>query len=262
MKTLSELLTELRQLDELLGIYTNPNAFEPRGGHVETPRERELRLKFERSPRGQSIIAAAQRRDAAGLKKLERLKKLGIAKPTRTPFPWDKDRAGWWHAANQWFTFFHDSDGYHTTQIVNKPQRFGISNSEMEQALDEYLKNKSHFDTEYFESKFDLEDGEKLEPHHIKELIQNEVIDLCFPLQRRVYDKGWFKVYGRRHSDAWISLEGTSKLAARLAVREILATIPGEVKIQLYLYAPNSARQSRTTKTLATRIAAENYIIT
>lgn len=262
MKTLSQLLTELRQLDELLGIYTNPNAFEPRGGHVETPRERELRLKFERSAYGQSVIAAAQRRDAAGLKKLERLKKLGIAKPARTPFPWDKDRAGWWHASNQWFTFSHDSDGYHTTQIVNKPQRFGITNSEMEQGLDEFLKNKSHFDTEYYELKLDLEDGEKIQPHHIKELIRDEVIDLCFPLQRRVYDKGWFKVYGRRHSDAWISLEGTSKLAARMAVREILAAIPGEVKIQLEMYAPNSARQSVTHKILKTRAEAENYIIT
>jgi hypothetical protein len=262
MKTLSALLTELRQLDELLGIYTNPNAFEPRGGHVETPRERELRLKWERSPRGQALIAASQRRDAAELKKLERLKKLGLVKPTRTPFPWDKDRAGWWHATNQWFTFFHDSDGYHTTQIVNKPQRFGISNSEMEQGLDEYLKNKSHFDTEYFELKLDLQDGEKIQPHHVKELIRDEVIDLCFPLQRRVYDKGWFKVYGRRHSDAWISLEGTSKLAAKMAVREILAAIPGEVKIQLDLYAPNSAQQSLKPKILKTRTEAENYIIT
>ena len=262
MKTLSALLIELRQLDELLGIYTNPNAFEPRGGHVETSRERELRLKWERSPRGQALIAASQRRDAAELKKLERLKKLGLVKPTRAPFPWDKDRAGWWHASNQWFTFFHDSDGYHTTQIVNKPQRFGISNSEMEQGLDEYLKNTSHFNTEYYELKLDLEDGEKIQPHHIRELIRDEIIDLCFPLQRRVYDKGWFKVYGRRHSDAWISLEGTSKLAARMAVREILATIPGEVKIQLDLYAPNSSLQSRTGKVLKTRTEAENYIIT
>jgi len=255
MKTLSQLLTELT---EALGIYTNPNAFEPRGSHVETPRERELRLKFERSPRGQAMIAAAQRRDTEALKRLERLKKLGVTKPTRTPFPWSKDRAGWWHATNQWFTFSHTFDGYHTTQIITKSQRFGITYSQMEQALDEYVKD-GWYNKDYFQSKLGLNDGEKIEPKHIIELIKNQIIDLCFPLQRRVYDKGWFKVYGRPSENGLITLEGTNKLATKSAVREILTTISGELRIQIDLYTP-TGRSSVIA--LNNRAAAENYIIT
>jgi len=259
MKTLSQLLTELT---EALGIYTNPNAFEPRGSHVETPRERELRLKFERSPRGQAMIAAAQRRDTEALKRLERLKKLGVAKPTRTPFPWSKDRAGWWHATNQWFTFSHANEGYHTTQIVKKPQQFGITNSEITQALDEYIKDTSEYSEDYLRSRLDLGDNEKIEPHQIKELIEGEVIDLCFPLQRRVYDKGWFKVYGRASDNGLINLEGTNKLAAKSAVREILSTTSGELRIQIDLYTPNTPIRRSSYTELNNRAAAENYIIT
>ena len=259
MKTLSQLLTELT---EALGIYTNPNAFEPRGSHVETPRERELRLKFERSPRGQAMIAAAQRRDTEALKRLERLKKLGLTKPTRTPFPWSKDRAGWWHATNQWFTFSHDSDGYHTTQIVKKPERFGITYSQMEQALDEYIRNTSEYSEDYLKSRLDLGDNEKIESRHVKELIEGEVIDLCFPLQRRVYDKGWFKVYGKASDNGLITLEGTNKLAAKSAVREILSTTSGELLIQIDLYTPNTPNRRSSYTQLNNRAAAENYIIT
>ena len=259
MKTLSQLLTELT---EALGIYTNPNAFEPRGSHVETPRERELRLKFERSPRGQAMIAAAQRRDTEALKRLERLKKLGATKSARTPFPWSKDRAGWWHTTNQWFTFSHTFDGYHTTQIITKTQRFGITDSEITQALDEYVKDDSWYNKDYFQSKLGLNDGEKIEPKHIKELIKNQIIDLCFPLQRRVYDKGWFKVYGRSSNNGLITLEGTNKLAAKSAVREILSTTSGELRIQIDLYTPNTPIRRSSYTQLNNRAAAENYIIT
>jgi len=259
MKTLSQLLTELT---EALGIYTNPNAFEPRGSHVETPRERELRLKFERSPRGQAMIAAAQRRDTEALKRLERLKKLGLTKPTRTPFPWNKDRAGWWHATNQWFTFSHTFDGYHTTQIVKKPERFGITYSQMEEALDEYIRNTSEYSEDYLKSKLGLNDNEKIESRHVKELIEGEVIDLCFPLQRRVYDKGWFKVYGKASDNGLITLEGTNKLATKSAVREILSTISGELRIQIDLYTPNTPNRRSSYRQLNNRAAAENYIIT
>jgi len=259
MKTLSQLLTELT---EALGIYTNPNAFEPRGSHVETPRERELRLKFERSPRGQAMIAAAQRRDTEALKRLERLKKLGLTKPTRTPFPWSKDRAGWWHATNQWFTFSHNWEGYHTTQIITKTQRFGITDSEITQALDEYIRDAGEYSEDYLKSRLDLGDNEKIESKHIKELIEGEVIDLCFPLQRRVYDKGWFKVYGRASDNGLITLEGTNKLAAKSAVREILSTTSGELRIQIDLYTPNTPNRRSSYTQLNNRAAAENYIIT
>lgn len=224
MKTLSELLTELRQLDELLSIYTNPNAFEPKGGHYETPKEREARLKFERSPRGQALIAAAQRRDAEALKKFERMKKLGIKSTTRKPFPWRVDCAGWWHAEKPWFTFSHDDEEYHITQVINQPQRFGITDSEIDQAINEFIRKRDKSDKEYYlgvyNRRFD-DDVKTLDVKIIRALIKDGVIDLCAPLAKRVFDKGWLKVYGKD-----CSLEGTSLPAMKAAVREII-TVKG-----------------------------------
>lgn len=226
MKTLSELLTELRQLDELLGIYTNPNAYEPKGGHYETPKEREARLKFERSPRGQALIAAAQRRDAKALKKFERMKKLGIKPTTRKPFPWRVDCAGWWHAEKPWFTFYHPyGEEYHITQVIKSPQRFGITDSEIDQAINEFIRKRDKSDKEYYlntyNRRFD-DDVKTVDVKIIRALMKDGVIDLCPPLAKRVYDKGWLKVYG---GDC--SLEGTSIPAMKAAVREII-TVKGK----------------------------------
>lgn len=234
MKTLSQLLSELT---EALGIYTNPNAFEPKGGHYETPRERELRLRFERSPRGQALIAAAQRRDANALKKIQQQQKSGLNLPRLpgAPFPWKRECAGWWHAVKPPFTFSHSRDGYHITQVVKNPQRFGVTDSEMDQALDEYIKkqrlNSGGLDPrsrDYYERTIGLKKGEKIEASGIKEMIKREIIDLCPPLAKRAFDKGWLKVYGRD-----CSLEGTSIPAMKAAVREIMSVQGEKISVSI-----------------------------
>lgn len=238
MKTLSQLLSELT---EALGIYTNPNAFEPKGGHYETPRERELRLRFERSPRGQALIAAAQRRDANALKKIQQQQKSGLNRP---PFPWKRECAGWWHAVKPPFTFSHSRDGYHITQVVKNPQRFGVTDSEMDQALDEYIKkqrlNSGGLDPrsrDYYERTIGLKKGEKIEASGIKEMIKREIIDLCPPLAKRAFDKGWLKVYGAESGSC--SLEGTNMAAFKAAVREILSVMGDKTSVTILEITPS-----------------------
>lgn len=209
MKTLSNLLTELA---ESLGIYSNPNAFTPRGGHLETPRERQLRLKWERSPAGKAAIAMYKAMDAKALKALERKKAAGV----RPLFPWNKDTAGWWHPKMQWFTFNH-SEGYHVTHILKFPQRFGITDREIDAALNVYIKYQG----------YDISDNvfgfgkHPATPAAARKRILQEDIDLCMPLQKEVYDKGWCKVYGGHN----MSIEGTKPESMKSAVREILGVV-------------------------------------
>ena len=219
MKTLSQLITELA---EALGIYTNPNAFTPRGGHLETPRERELRLKWERSPAGKAAIAMYKAMDAKALKALERKKAAG----GRIPFPWNKDTAGWWHPKMQWFTFNH-SAGYHVTHILKFPQRFGITDREIDAALNVYIKYQG----------YDMSDNDwaPATPADVRERILSEYIDLCMPLQKAVYDKGWCKVYGGRH----MSIEGTKPESMKAAAREILGVVsPNEIETGIEIATP------------------------
>lgn len=232
MKTLSELLSELT---EALGIYTNPNAFEPKGGHYETPKEREARLKFERSPRGQALIAAAQRRDAAALKKIQQQQKSGLNLPRLpgAPFPWKRECAGWWHAVKPPFTFKHDGEGYHITQVINHPQRFGITDSEIDQGINEFIKTLKKYDKEYFLSVYHRRVDDKvktIDAKVIREMIKREIIDLCAPLAKRVFDKGWLKVYGGNGN---CSLEGTSIPAMKAAVREIMSVQGEKISVSI-----------------------------
>ena len=243
MKTLSQLLSELT---EALGIYTNPNAYEPKGGHYETPRERELRLQFARSPRGQALIAAAQRRDANALKKIQQQQKSGLNLPRLpgAPFPWKRECAGWWHAVKPSFTFSHSRDGYHITQVVKNPQRFGVTDSEMDQALNEYIQkmrlNSGGLDPrsrDYYERTIGLEKGEKIEASGIKGMIKQQIIDLCPPLAKRAFDKGWLKVYGAESGSC--SLEGTNMAAFKAAVREILSVMGDKTSVTILEITPS-----------------------
>lgn len=198
MKTLSNLLTELA---EALGIHTNPNAYTPKNWDhpdFETPRERELRLKWERSAIGRAAIAMYKKMDAKASKVNQKKQNA------RSPFPWNKDSAGWWHPKMQWFTFNH-SAGYHVTHILKFPQRFGITDREIDAALNVYIKYRGYPAT----------------PADVRKRILDENIDLCMPLQKAVYDKGWCKVYGGRH----MSIEGTKPESLKAAVREILAVV-------------------------------------
>lgn len=206
MKILSQLLAELQ---EALGIYTNPNAFTPLGGDTETARARKLRIAFDK----RLAASGAAKVYAKELKRLEKIRaaqKAGNISPSRQPFPWEnthKDIPGWWHPLKPWFTFNHSRDGYHVTQIVKKPEVFGISNSELNAAALKYTRIREY---------------EEVTPGDILDEIENESIDLCMPVQALAYKKGWCKVYGGKH----ISVEGDDDKSLKAAVREILTVVP------------------------------------
>ena len=152
---------------------------------------------------------------------------MGIKPTTRKPFPWRLDCAGWWHAEKPWFTFYHPyGEEYHITQVIKSPLRFGITDSEIDQAINEFIRKRDKSDKEYYLNTYNRifdDDVKTVDAKIIRALMKDGVIDLCAPLAKRVYDKGWLKVYGGDDC----SLEGTSIPAMKAAVREII-TVKGK----------------------------------
>jgi hypothetical protein len=224
MKDIFAFLKEARlAIGERLEILDNPNAYTP----PETASARSRAdIMFDR--RQQKKYGALMARVAA--KALANAQKRSASAVTRRdPFPWsDKGysmKAGWWHPTKQWFTFSHSSDGYHVTQIVKSPAKFGVSNTELEHALqaeanrrnEDNLPNYGKDGTEHPWTGAD-----------IKAAILKEDMDLAYEVQRVAYMKGWLKVYSGTATSS-PSLEGINGDSIRAALREISET-PGDFK--------------------------------
>lgn len=254
MKTFTQLITELRQqVNELLDIYRNPNAFTPKDSGIETKREREFRLAWERR---------AKARGGAGVydKELKRLEKLRkTSGPNRQPFPWKRYIAGWWHPTNSWLTF-NESQGHHVVQVVKDPQRFGITESEMNQAFEEHIKKErltklDPVSQKVWEDDTGLKPGEKIQPKHIKRMIIKKQIDLCAPLETRVYEKGWLKVYGG--STYPCTLEGSSVPSMKAAIGEIAGVAGESIEVDITHRTPGSKTKDYRISGIA---AAERFL--
>lgn len=249
MKTLSELLTEL---NEALGIYTNPNAFTPLGSNMETPKERKFRLAWERRAKA----SGSQETYAKELKRLERIwkaRKAAVSK--RKPFPWLSDDAGWWHPTHQWFTFNHARDGYHVTQIARHPQRFGISQAELYKACEDYVTGFGL--TQIPEKELLAQVGSVLNR------LAEERLDLCFPVQRLAYARGWLKVYGGKY----LSAEGIDQKSFKSMVREADTVIGDELggkirSIELIMINPSSKEGMGPFKRLNNKDEVERFLAT
>ena len=139
----------------------------------------------------------------------------------KQPFPWmqnNKMIPGWWHPTKGWFSFSLDGTGYHVTQIVKNPQKFGISESELLKAA------QKEADRGMWSNSSREEQG--LPPVDAKEilrLIRIEDIDNSFPISTLAYQRGWVRVYGGKfHTGDWGgTLEGTDKKSIKAAIREI-----------------------------------------
>ena len=212
----------IRNLHERLGIYDNPNAFEPSAGEVESPRARKLRHEFDRKLLAAGTSKGYKEAMSAAWAKIREKRKTAASKPSRAPYPWGNRAsiAGWWHPKMENYTFSH-SNGYHVTQLVKNPSRFGISKREMHEGL---LR-----EAQYHVSRgigYWTEDGDELQytPEAVEAKIKSEDMDLAYEVQRVAYMKGWLKVYSGGSGTP--SLEGISRDSIKGALREMLAVRP------------------------------------
>lgn len=205
----------LRDLQERLGIYDNPNAFY--APETETEEERIRRhVRHDRTPRSPAMRKAA----AEVLMRIR--KRQQIERNKRPPYPWGNRAsvAGWWHPKMENYTFLH-KNGYHVTQLVRNPSRFGISKREMHEGL---LR-----EAQYYVSRgigYWTKDGDELPytPDYVEAKIKSENMDLAYEVQRVAYMKGWLKVYSGGSGTP--SLEGISRDSIKGALREMLAVRP------------------------------------
>lgn len=206
----------IRDLHERLGIYDNPNAFEPLESETEEERLRR-HVRHDRTPKSPTMQKAA----AAVMKRIRARERAERNK--RPPYPWGNraNVAGWWHPKMETYTFSH-SNGYHVTQLVRNPSRFGISKREMYEGL---LR-----EAQYYISRgigywtYDGSDELQYTPKVVETKIKSENIDLAYEVQRVAYMKGWLKVYSGGRGTP--SLEGISRDSIKGALREILAVRP------------------------------------
>ena len=251
MKTFSQLLKEL---NEALGIYTNLNAFTPLGSDMETPKERKFRLAWERRAKA-SGSAAVYNKELKRLQRIWQLRKVAISK--RKPFPWLTNDAGWWHPKHQWFTFNHTYDGYHVTQIARHPQRFGISETELFKACQEYVTNR---DTPG--ERVTITDKERdTQAARILSWLKEEKLDLCFPVQRLAYARGWLKVYGGKYTSA----EGIDQYSFKGMVREAETVIGDDLgrkidNIELIMIDPANKDGHGLFKRLNSKEAIQRFL--
>ena len=206
----------IRDLHERLGIYDNPNAFY--APETETAEERLRRhVRHDRTPKSQAMQKAA----TAVMKRIRARERAERNK--RPPYPWGNRAsvAGWWHPKMETYTFSH-SNGYHVTQLVRNPSRFGISKSEMYDGL---LR-----EAQYYVSRgigYWTEDGSdelQYTPEVVEARIKSEDMDLAYEVQRVAYMKGWLKVYSGGSGTP--SLEGMSRDSIKGALSEMLAVRP------------------------------------
>jgi len=210
----------IRNLHERLGIYDNPNAFDPASADPESPRARKLTHEFDRRMRAAGTSKAYKQALSAAWAGIRAKRNAAAQKPSRTPYAWGNKGsiAGWWNPKLENYTFSH-SNGYHVTQLVRNPSRFGISPREMYEGL----KKESDYYNQRHLSWYDKDgDEHPYTPERVKERIEKEDIDLAYEVQRVAYIKGWLKVY----SGNTPSLEGINRESIKAALREILAVRP------------------------------------
>lgn len=205
----------IHDLQEALAIYSNPNAYTPpeykTAEEIRLEREWDRRLK--RSPEMEREAARVMRRIRAR-------ERAAAARPKRDAYPWGNKTsiAGWWNPKLENYTFSH-SNGYHVTQLVRNPSRFGIS----QQELYEGLKKEGYYYNQRGLGWYDKNGDEHMyTAERVKERIEKEDIDLAYEVQRVAYIKGWLKVY----SGNTPSLEGINRESIKAALREILSVRP------------------------------------
>ena len=148
-------------------------------------------------------------------------KKKKAATPPKQPFPWmqnNKMIPGWWHPTKGWFSFALNGAGYHVTQIVKNPQKFGISESELLKAAQKEADRGM-----WINSSREQQGLPPVDAKEILRLIRIEDIDNSFPISILAYERGWVRVYGGKfHTGDWGgTLEGTDKKSIKAAIREI-----------------------------------------
>jgi hypothetical protein len=174
-------------------------------------------------------------------------KKAAMNAPARQAFPWvttTKNLPGWWNPDRPWFTFGHATDGYHVTQIVKHPNKFGISKTELVDAAQKHAEKYKEWGGD-----------EKRDGQWVIDQIRTEAIDLSFFVQNLAYSKGWLKVYG---GSSVITMEGSSKSSVRAALREIrdflVSSKPVSIEITFVGKGPG------TPKLLHSITDVDNYI--
>jgi hypothetical protein len=152
-------------------------------------------------------LAAAQKRKAA------------LA--PRKPFPWmQKDYMvpGWWHPTKGWFTFSASNEGYHVTNIVRNPEKFGIPQGELLKAAEVEAERG------FYDNKSRAEKGlPHVDGKEILRMIEREYIDNAHPISMLAYKRGWLRVYGGEfHTKSFGgTLEGSDRKSIKAAIREI-----------------------------------------
>ena len=208
-------------ISERLEIQDNPNAYTPPASTA--PQSRKDLLYSRRQTRLYGgVMAKMAARDLA-----RHQRERGARKPSRAPYQWDTStNAGWWHPSKPWFTFGGEGE-FHVTQIVNHPQRFGISPAELKKALTaegEWLTSRRVL--AYSRDGIVIDWTPDLVAQRIKELY----IDLAYYVQRLAYMKGWLKVYARKFSANSPSpiIEGISRDSIKSALREVRDVVGSE----------------------------------
>lgn len=208
-------------ISERLEIQDNPNAYTPPASTA--PQSRKDLLYSRRQTRLYGgVMARMAARDLA-----RHQRERGARKSSRAPYQWaTSTNAGWWHPTKPWFTFGGEGE-FHVTQIVNSPQRFGISPAELKKALTA--------EAEWLTSRRVLafsRDGIVIDwtPELVGQRIKELYIDLAYHVQRLAYMKGWLKVYARKFSSNSPSpiIEGISRDSIKSALREVRDVVGAE----------------------------------
>lgn len=229
-------------ITERLAIEDNPNTFTPPPWSGKRSRA-DVAFEKRQATRYGGVMA---RLAAKALADAERRAKA----PLRPPFPWSgkamswgaRPVPGWWHPQREWFSF-DVLDGYHLTQIVRAPARFGVSRSDLEAAAErEAAQRNAEYKRGNGELWYDHEGTEHpWTGERVLGSIAKKDIDLSYEIQRLAYDRGWVKVYGgnRPHT------EGISRLSLKTALREIANIRGGDTEVEVVFvgFKPRTDRQ-------------------
>ena len=208
-------------ITERLEILDNPNAYTP--PRDTAPQSRKDLLYSRRQTRLYGgVMAKIAARELA-----KSTRQRGRKSGGRAPYQWDTSaNAGWWHPTKPWFTFGGEGE-FHVTQIVNHPQRFGITGYELKKALTaegEWLTSRNVLAFS--------RDGIVIDwtPDLVAQRIKELYIDLAYHVQRLAYMKGWLKVYARKFTANSPSpiIEGISRDSIKSALREVRDVVGSE----------------------------------
>lgn len=147
-------------------------------------------------------LAASQKRKAA------------LAQPSKKTLPWvtsPKMFPAWWHPTKEAHAFSISGAGYHVTQLVKHPEKFGIYGSDLIIAAEEEAEERSKYSSRGISPKQLLDD------------IRKEDIDNAWSISMLAYANGWLRVYGGKFHTGEFggTLEGTDRKSIKGAIREI-----------------------------------------